>query len=237
MGPVDTLRARANHARIQLRGELRHAGDIVECPCCGHSYREFHGDKAPNRVCWWCGSYERERAIWLLWNQRPMLRAGMRVLHVAPEPILTRRLRAAGINQVGGDLDARFANRRIDVTSLEFADDSFDAVICNHVLEHVPDDQQAMRELRRVLRPGGWALLLTPLHDGPTDEDVTLTDPAERERRFGQHDHVRWYGRDDYLARLTGAGFTPEVLYARDVTQQLDRYALRLGDDGIIIAS
>jgi len=95
-------------------------------------------------------------------------------------------------------------------------------VMCNHVLEHVPDDRKAMRELRRVLRPNGWAILLVPdVHAEATVEDPTITDPAERLRLFGQADHVRRYGRD-YLQRLADAGFAPQAIdMGRELTDAL----------------
>ena len=98
--------------------------------------------------------------------------------------------------------------RSADLTATPFADDEFDIVICSHVLEHVPDDAKAMREIRRILKPGGHALLLTPLAtDGlGTEEDPSIHDPEEQDRRFGQWDHVRIYDRDDFLARMRAAG-------------------------------
>jgi SAM-dependent methyltransferase len=94
------------------------------------------------------------------------------------------------------------------VQRLPFRDGAFDALLCHHVLEHVPDDRAAMRELRRVLRPGGWAILQSPIRSRleATLEDPAVTDPRERERLFGQRDHLRQYGRD-YADRLRAAGF------------------------------
>jgi ubiquinone/menaquinone biosynthesis C-methylase UbiE len=107
-------------------------------------------------------------------------------------------------------------------------DRSFDAVLCNHVLEHVPDDRKALGEIFRVLKPGGWAILMVPLSSrAETDEDPTVVDPKERERRFGQDDHVRLYGQD-YQARLEAAGFHVTMdHFARSLSDQdLRRYVL-----------
>jgi SAM-dependent methyltransferase len=111
---------------------------------------------------------------------------------------------------------------RMDVQDIPAADESFDAVICNHVLEHVPDDRRAMREIRRVLKPGGWAILGVPLQRQRDDsfEDPSITSPEERERAYGQFDHVRVYGRD-YPDRLRECGFEVEMV----------PYADRLGAD------
>ena len=102
---------------------------------------------------------------------------------------------------------------RVDVTALPFADRTFDLILCNHVLEHVADDRRAMRELRRVLKDDGMALLQVPLSLAleETDEDLSIIDEAERERRFGQFDHLRLYAVPDYVARLTDAGFDVEL--------------------------
>lgn len=202
----------------------------MACPCCGSAYSEFAPYNGPDRVCWWCGSLERDRLLCLFFSNRPdLLRPGMDVLHVAPERALRPRLERAAGKYVAGDIDRAFGAERVDVTQLDFPDASFDAVVCNHVLEHVMDDRAAMRELRRVLRPSGWAILLVPdLTSATTTEDPTMEDPAERERLFGQRDHVRSYGWD-YLNRLSEAGFTPEVINMESeiTVQAIDHCRLR----------
>jgi SAM-dependent methyltransferase len=170
-----------------------------------------------------------------------MLRQGMRILHVAPEPPVARLLKSLpSVDYRGGDLEREFGPERIDVTAIDYPDGTFDAVICNHVLEHVPDDRRAMSEIRRVLKPGGWAVLLIPLiRRDATVEDVTVADPAERERLFGQHDHVRKYGWD-FVARLRSAGLTPEVFEPKGhwSAADIERYRLNApgGVDPIFVA-
>jgi SAM-dependent methyltransferase len=110
------------------------------------------------------------------------------------------------IDYVSGDLDSPLAMLRMDLTSMPFGAAAFDVVLCNHVLEHVLDDRAAMKELLRVLKPGGWAILQVPIKRERTLEDVTVSTPEERLKVFGQRDHVRIYGRD-YGERLASAGF------------------------------
>jgi SAM-dependent methyltransferase len=140
---------------------------------------------------------------------------------VAPERLLAARLRAQpGVRYVSIDLASSLAMVRMDVTRLAFRDSIFDAILCLHVLEHIPDDRSAMREFLRVLRPGGWAILQSPIDAARphTFEDWGVTSPAERERVFGQRDHVRIYGRD-YVGRLGETGFrVEEHAFARELT-------------------
>ncbi len=202
----------------------------MSCPCCRSQFRDFAPLHGRDRQCWQCGSLERDRLVWLFFDhRRDLVAPGMEILHVAPEAALRPRLERAASRYVCGDLTGAFGDRRLDVTALPFPDRSFDAVICNHVLEHVADDRSAMLELRRVLRDGGWALLLVPdVDEQCTIEDPSITEPAERLRRFGQEDHVRRYGLD-YLDRLAAAGFKPQVIDfgAALSPDQINRHRLR----------
>jgi SAM-dependent methyltransferase len=218
--PVVRVRRRIldlRHSRPAIvAARLRHRGERFHCPCCNSDLEDMRDRFGENRVCWACGSMERHRLVCLWFDRSPELfSAGMSLLHVAPERSLLPRLQAVpGIRYTGGDLGRVFSSVRIDVTDLAFPDASFDAVICNHVLEHVPDDRRAMREIRRVLKPGGWALLLVPdvvEHGDVTDEDPSVTAPVDRLARFGQEDHVRVYGWD-YVERLAAAGLDVDVV-------------------------
>ncbi|MFG5410634.1 class I SAM-dependent methyltransferase [Piscinibacter sakaiensis] len=188
-------------------------------------------------MCPSCGSLERHRLMQLYFEQRTDLfgEQPLRVLHFAPEACFVRQLDGnPRIDYVSADLSAPNAKHRIDITDIPFADDSFDVVICSHVLEHIPDDHRAMRELRRVLRPSGWALLQVPIDPALqlTYEDPSITDPQERERLFGQVDHVRWYGQD-YAARLAENGFTVqrEDFHGSLPAAERERLGLMPGED------
>jgi SAM-dependent methyltransferase len=197
-----------------------YAGRRYACPCCDGRFRRFrvYETEAGQReaMCPRCGALGRHRVDWLFIRDHvglPRNETKIRLLHVAPEYALQRRLAEhANVSYVSADLDSAMAMERMDVTDLGYDDNSFDAIVCNHVLEHVPDDRKAMRELNRVLKSGGWAMLQTPVDQAreKTLEDPSVTDEAERTRLFGQHDHVRLYGRD-YKDRLEEAGFSVTV--------------------------
>jgi len=204
-------------------------GTRYECPLCRGRFRkllasgldlpvfrEQHiigGGYRRNSLCPRCHASDRERLIFLYLKQKTTLfRDPAKVLHVAPERNLQRKLKnCSSIKYVSADLDSPLAQLRMDITHICLGANTFDIVICNHVLEHVPDDGKAMTEIFRVLRPGGWAILQVPisLTLGCTFENSSIRSPEERERLFGQHNHVRIYGQD-YERRLQRAGFCVE---------------------------
>jgi SAM-dependent methyltransferase len=204
---------------MQLRGALarrirraRLRGDAVECPCCGRTWSAFAPAwNRPGAICPGCGAHERHRGLWLYLRERVGLgREPLRLLHFAPEYALRVPIEALeGVDYVTADLDPTGVDVQLDITAMPFADGEFDAIICSHVLEHVSDDRAAMSELARVLRPGGWLLVLVPLdaHRERTHEDPAVRTPEDREREFLQRDHVRLYA-PDVADRLREAGLT-----------------------------
>lgn len=126
-----------------------------------------------------------------------------------------------GADYLSCDLDPGNAMDVADLTALKYADGQFDFVYCSHVLEHVDDDQLAMREIRRVLSPRGFGLLMVPIFSDRTIEDPSITDPAERLRLFGQEDHVRAYG-EDFVDRLVAAGFDVKQFRSEDIAPPAD---------------
>lgn len=188
----------------------------AECPLCGTKAAGFlPGARGrPDERCPTCGSLGRHRLVWLYLGLRTdLFDRPVELLHLAPEPHLGTYLRRQPtVHYLSADLAARSAMVEMDITAIDRPDGSFDAIYASHVLEHVADDRRAMAELRRVLRPGGWALLMVPMWGPTTREDPDVTDPDERARRFGQEDHVRMYGHDGELERRLGAaGFTVTV--------------------------
>ena len=155
----------------------------------------------------------------------------LRVLHFAPEHIFDRAFKSLdNLDYMTADLDPNRAMIEMDITNITYEDNSFDVILCSHVLEHVMDDKKAMSELFRVLSPGGWAILQAPVLREKTYEDPAIVTPEERERLFGQRDHVRIYGLD-YRDRLESAGFNVKVDgYVRKLgSAKIRRYGLSKG--------
>ena len=205
-----------------LRGaSLLNSGKSVSCPCCGSQFRKFARFHGLNDQCPTCGSLMRQRAVTLY--LRDVLRIPERggdILHVGPASSVRGWLVSfPKVQYVSVDLNSPLADVKGDITDLPFADDSYDLIVCLHVLEHVQDDRKAISELHRVLRPGGKAVIQVPPSPfEETLEDPTVTEPAERERRYGQYDHVRLCG-SDYLQRLEEPGF---AVAREDYAEQLN---------------
>ncbi|MEA1878275.1 MAG: methyltransferase domain-containing protein [Bacteroidota bacterium] len=209
-------------------------GNSVECPVCNRTFRKFmpYGiNTRSNVLCPGCLSLERHRLIWVyLTRETDFFTSKHKFLHVAPEQCFQPRFKKiAGLEYLTADLESPIADMHFDLHSIPLEDSSFDFFMCNHVLEHVDDDAKVMREIFRVLRAGGTAILQVPQDYSleKTYEDSSITDPLEREKHFLQKDHVRLYGMD-YPERLRKAGFEVEELhYASVLGEELtERYRL-----------
>ncbi|WP_282115888.1 class I SAM-dependent methyltransferase [Cellulophaga baltica] len=214
-------------------------GDTYIDPIDGKSFKRFlpYGYESPreNVLSPSTLSLERHRLLWLyLKDETDFFTKKYKVLHFAPEQAFYKRFRALeNLNYTTTDLDSPLADIKADICDLPFADNSFDIIFCNHVLEHIPDDTKAMEEIYRILKPNGWAVLQIPqdLKRATTFEDDTITDRKERAKIFGQYDHVRIYGRD-YFTKLREIGFhVDEVDYTSKLTpENIDKYRLAKGE-------
>ena len=213
------------------------AGDGITCPCCGNqsaNFLKFGLAERPSAKCPYCGSKKRHRLLWLFLREQTELFTGrMRVLHFAPERCFRKRLeKLQNLEYVTADLAPEKVKLVIDIMAIAAPAGTFDAILCSHVLEHVTDDLRAMRELYRVLKPGGWAAIMVPTDPdrARTLEDPSIVSPSDRERLFGQHDHVRLYGRD-VPERIAGTGFTVVAHGAKGLgSEAARRYALSSKD-------
>jgi SAM-dependent methyltransferase len=191
----------------------------VECNICkwqGRKFIDFHtgyDHVYREAVCPSCFSHPRHRSYAFVLDEVFSRATGtLKVLHFAPEPQITQLLRRYPlVDYLSVDIDPERAMRKEDICRLSFQDDSFDVIICIHVMEHIDDDTKAMAEVFRVLRGNGIALLDVPIDwtRGDTYEDATITSPEARTKAFWQWDHVRLYGRN-YGDKLAAAGFTVE---------------------------
>jgi SAM-dependent methyltransferase len=211
-----------------------YAGNQVECCVCNKSFKKFlpYGrlNPRPNALCPNCLTLERHRLMWLFLQKKTnFFHEKLKLLHVAPEiPFIKKFETLPNLDYVTGDIESPLAKVKFDLHDAPFEDNSFDAAFCNHVMEHVTDDIRCMSELHRVLKPGGWAIIQSPImKKGATYEDPSITDPAEREKAFGQNDHVRMYG-DDYPERLKAAGFQVEEIKLQEEIEPeiVTRFAL-----------
>jgi SAM-dependent methyltransferase len=208
-----------------------HKGDKYVCPFCGYSSKDLfpRGHDVPvlmekqvvgagtrESVCYKCNSMARERLIYVYLRDKLkiFLNTDKAILHIAPEIILSQKLLEFGFKEyVCGDLfleGYKYPKHvtNINVLNIPYPANRFDLIICNHVLEHIPNDLDAMKEIYRVLKTNGQAILQVPISKNSlhTYEDFSIVDPVQREKIFGQFDHVRRYGQD-YVNRLEGCGF------------------------------
>ena len=208
-------------------------------PIDGKSFRKFlpygYDKQRENVLSPSTLSLERHRLLWLfLKNETDFFTKPLKLLHFAPEQAFYKRLKKLqNLDYTTSDLNSPLADVKADICNLPFKENSFDVILCNHVLEHIPDDTKAMQELYRVLKPGGWGVFQIPqdLNREVTFEDNSITDKKERAEIFGQYDHVRIYGRD-YFDKLRSVGFeVTEVDYTKQLKEiDVKKYALAQGE-------
>jgi SAM-dependent methyltransferase len=220
-------------------------GNKFTDPIDGKSFRSFlpygYGTQRSNVLSPSTLSLERHRLLWLylknetdFFSRDMQSSSALRVLHFAPEQCFLKRFRKLkNLDYTTTDLMSPIADVKADICDLPFENNSYDVILCNHVLEHIPDDTKAIQELYRVMKPGGYGIFQIPqdLNRDTTFEDDTITDKAARAKIFGQYDHVRVYGRD-YFEKLRSIGFKVEEV---DYTSQLsdvdiEKYRLAKGE-------
>jgi SAM-dependent methyltransferase len=224
-------------------------GNTYTDPIDGKSFKTFlpygYGKQRNNVLSPSTLSLERHRLLWLYLqnetdffkdetNSETEVNSRLRVLHFAPEQAFYKRFRNLKyLDYTTTDLESPLADVKADICNLPFEDNSYDVILCNHVLEHIPNDTKAMQELYRVLKPGGMAILQIPqdLNREFTFEDNSITDKVERAKIFGQYDHVRIYGLD-YFNKLRQIGFkVEEVDYTSTLTKEkIAKYCLANGE-------
>lgn len=215
--------------------KIYYKGNRFTDPIDGSSYRKFlpygYQKLRPNALCPGTLSLERHRLLWLyLSRETDFLKKNLRVLHIAPEQVFYATFKALkNWDYTTTDLHSPLADVKADICALPFENEAYDLIFCNHVLEHIPDDQKAMKELYRILKKGGTLIAQVPLDENreATFEDDSITDKKERTQIFGQYDHVRIYGLD-YYERLNAIGFDARgIAYLKSLSkEEIQRFGL-----------
>lgn len=224
-------------------GSLFYLGNTYSCNLCGKSFQRFkpkgNWDIRLNAECPYCGSVERTRLLlFYLERETDLFTKENYLLQIAPHWQLRKIFRQSkNIHYVNGDLNPACADEQMDVTAIPYPDNTFDYVICSHVLGHVPNEALGIRELRRVLKPTGTALILTLVNwNSPTtyESDANQT-PEQRLKAYSEPDLVRLHGAD-FADRLRKEGFTVEPIdYTRTMSEEENRhYSLGNKDREII---
>lgn len=221
----ESTRLKIFRIRRKLKGLIL-AGNQVECNCCGKTFRKFlpkgNGlEIRENAECPNCGSLERTRLLlFYLCRETDMFSKRCKLLHIAPEDSLKKIFQNhKNIEYVNGDLNPYFADEIIDLTDIQYPNDTFDYIICSHVLGHIPDEKKAVQEMRRVLKPNGIAFVLTLISNDhlSTFENSELFTDEQRLKAYGEKDLVRLHGCD-FKKRLSINGFEVQPI---DYTQKL----------------
>jgi len=215
--------------------KLFYKGKRYQDPIDGSTFRKFlpygYQNQRENVLSPSTLSLERHRLLWLfLQRETDFFKKKYKLLHFAPEQAFYKRFKGLkNLDYTTTDLNSPLADVKADICDLPFDDESFDVILCNHVLEHIPDDTKALKEIFRILKKDGWAILQIPqdLNREQTFEDNSITDPKERTRIFGQYDHVRVYGWD-YYDKLKSIGFEVKAIeYTKQFSpKELDYYRL-----------
>lgn len=234
-----------------------HKGNKYHCPICNYDSKDLYtrgldipiirerevvGSGLRNAGCYKCDSTDRERLIYTFLKEEMKIfheNLEKNILHIAPEKNLLKIFIQSGFkNYQSGDLFTEGYEypdfvKNMNILNLPFDENTFDLIICNHVLEHVPNDLDAMKELYRVLKKGGKGILQVPIsiNTFETFEDFSITDPQKREMMFGQFDHVRIYGQD-YSDRLSSVGFKVNPI---NISKEFGRYGLDEREDIYVV--
>jgi len=236
--PISVFRKLISFLPLSFKKQL-FSGSNFYCPICESNTRlflPFGVIVRSNAWCPVCGSLERHRLIWLLFQQQTGIfdTQRKRMLHIAPEAAISSRLESiTTLDYLTADLSPSRAMVQMDITDIHYPDNLFDIIYCSHVLEHIPDDRKAIRELCRVLSSEGLAIILVPVAGEITIEDLSITDPEERKKLYGEPDHVRSYG-SDIKDRLEETGFKVTIVFPTELAEKTELLRMNIPETEII---
>ncbi|MFI1743622.1 class I SAM-dependent methyltransferase [Thalassobellus sediminis] len=186
-------------------------GKNHQCNTCDKQLKSFITLENKDLLCPFCGSLSRNRRLWQLLNDNDSINGN--ILHFSPSRSLYRNFKKEkSITYYSSDFEDEFlADYKFDITNIEQENEKFDTIICYHILEHIIEDKKAMSELYRVLNPNGTIFIQTPFKEGDIYEDFSIITPEDREKHFGQNDHVRIYSVGGLKERLENIGFKVQI--------------------------
>lgn len=203
-------------------------GNKVYCSVCENSFRKFQKINKNDRLCVCCGSIPRQRLLWKYLTKNKLIFG--EILHFSPNNFFYKKLKGIHNNYYSTEYENNAkTDFHFDITKIDSKSDSYDLIICYHILEHIVDDKKAMLELYRITKKGGQVILQVPFStNNNTYEDYSITSPKDRLKAFGQEDHVRIYGKHDFTNRLNEAGFETYEINTKDIvsTNEINRLGL-----------
>jgi predicted SAM-dependent methyltransferase len=184
-------------------------GNKYQCVICDFKASDWIHLTNQDLLCPNCGSLSRDRRLWQILKEQ-FIKSNIHVLDFSPSRALYRKWKKEkNVNHIASDLSGDFiSDVTYDITQIPEKENTFDLIVCYHILEHIIEDVKAMSELHRVLKPTGTVVIQTPFKEGDIYEDYSITSETERLLHFGQEDHVRIYAVDELKKRLESVGFT-----------------------------
>ncbi|OAB79988.1 methyltransferase domain-containing protein [Cochleicola gelatinilyticus] len=205
---------------------LQYKGTKYECNVCGIQLSNFIELERKGKLCPKCGSLPRTRRLYRFLSEEIKIQHKT-ILHFSPPASLRNVFQKSDAKQyVTTDYEGEFkADKQLNIEAIDEPDAAYDLIICYHVLEHIPNDRTAMKELFRILKTGGNCIIQTPFKEGAIYEDEAIQSEADRLKHFGQEDHVRIYSVNGLKNRLESVGFQVQVYTF--TTSENDRFGMR----------